>query len=119
MLAMRVPACISPADINAEETLNTLKYANRARNIRNKPVVSYSDMSIKETNYSLKLHYSNYLFLLFDSSKQVNRDPVSSEMLKMRQQVEYLQAELSLRTGGSSCAEVQVWPVFPAVFSGV
>ncbi|KAJ0253973.1 Kinesin-like protein KIN-4A [Hirschfeldia incana] len=68
-------ACISPADINAEETLNTLKYANRARNIRNKPVV--------------------------------NRDPVSSEMLKMRQQLEYLQAELSLRNGGSSCAELQ------------
>ncbi|KAG5394702.1 hypothetical protein IGI04_024665 [Brassica rapa subsp. trilocularis] len=69
-------ACISPADINAEETLNTLKYANRARNIRNKPVV--------------------------------NRDPVSSEMLKMRQQLECLQAELSLRNGGSSCAELQV-----------
>ncbi|KAL0642680.1 hypothetical protein Bca4012_040970 [Brassica carinata] len=68
-------ACISPADINAEETLNTLKYANRARNIRNKPVV--------------------------------NRDPVSSEMIKMRQQLEYLQAELSLRNGGTSCAELQ------------
>ncbi|KAH0908496.1 hypothetical protein HID58_031817, partial [Brassica napus] len=68
-------ACISPADINAEETLNTLKYANRARNIRNKPIV--------------------------------NRDPVSSEMIKMRQQLEYLQAELSLRNGGTSCAELQ------------
>lgn len=33
-------ACVSPADINAEESLNTLKYANRARNIQNKPVVS-------------------------------------------------------------------------------
>lgn len=68
-------ACISPADINAEETLNTLKYANRARNIQNKPVV--------------------------------NRDPISNEMLKMRQQVEYLQAELCARGGGSS-SEVQV-----------
>ncbi|XP_054797942.1 kinesin-like protein KIN-4A isoform X3 [Prosopis cineraria] len=68
-------ACISPADINAEETLNTLKYANRARNIQNKPVV--------------------------------NRDPMSSEMLKMRQQLEYLQAELCARAGGSS-EEVQV-----------
>ncbi|KAJ0452730.1 putative plus-end-directed kinesin ATPase [Helianthus annuus] len=29
-------ACVSPADYNAEETLNTLKYANRARNIQNK-----------------------------------------------------------------------------------
>lgn len=38
-----VPACISPADINAEESLNTLKYANRARNIQNKPVVSLLD----------------------------------------------------------------------------
>eukprot|EP00897_Mesotaenium_endlicherianum_P006273 jgi/Mesen1/5674/ME000288S04887 len=33
-------ACVSPADGNLEETLNTLKYANRARNIQNKPVVS-------------------------------------------------------------------------------
>ena len=51
--AILVPACISPADINAEETLNTLKYANRARNIRNKPVVSCSliVMSIKKISY--------------------------------------------------------------------
>ncbi|KAI9106916.1 hypothetical protein K1719_022444 [Acacia pycnantha] len=68
-------ACISPADINAEETLNTLKYANRARNIQNKPVI--------------------------------NRDTMSNEMLKMRQQLEYLQAELCTRSGGSS-EEVQV-----------
>ncbi|CAL5383768.1 unnamed protein product [Camellia sinensis] len=69
-------ACISPADINAEETLNTLKYANRARNIQNKPVV--------------------------------NRDPLSNEMLKMRQQLEFLQAELCARGGGASSDEIQV-----------
>mmetsp|Transcript_1232 Transcript_1232/g.2624 ORF Transcript_1232/g.2624 Transcript_1232/m.2624 type:complete len:1164 (-) Transcript_1232:2091-5582(-) len=33
-------ACISPADINFDETLNTLRYANRARNIQNKPVTN-------------------------------------------------------------------------------
>ncbi|CAI9282887.1 unnamed protein product [Lactuca saligna] len=32
-------ACVSPADFNFEETLNTLKYANRARNIQNKASV--------------------------------------------------------------------------------
>ncbi|KAL1817747.1 kinesin-like protein KIN-4A [Daucus carota subsp. sativus] len=69
-------ACVSPADINAEETLNTLKYANRARNIQNKPVV--------------------------------NRDPISNEMLKMRQQLECLQAELCARGGGASSNELQV-----------
>lgn len=33
-------ACISPADSNAEETLSTLRYADRAKKIRNKPVVN-------------------------------------------------------------------------------
>ncbi|KAL4179730.1 hypothetical protein AMTRI_Chr13g121520 [Amborella trichopoda] len=72
-------ACISPADINAEETLNTLKYANRARNIQNKPIV--------------------------------NRDPVSSEMQRMRQQLEYLQAELICARGGGGVSpdEIQVF----------
>ncbi|KAH7302524.1 hypothetical protein KP509_23G076300 [Ceratopteris richardii] len=37
-------ACISPADSNAEESLNTLKYANRARNIQNKPIVNRDPM---------------------------------------------------------------------------
>ncbi|XP_051124233.1 kinesin-like protein KIN-4A isoform X2 [Andrographis paniculata] len=69
-------ACISPADINAEETLNTLKYANRARNIQNKPVI--------------------------------NRDPIANEMLKMRQQLEYLQAELCARNGGVSFDDIQI-----------
>ena len=31
-------ACISPADSSFEETLNTLRYASRARDIRNQPV---------------------------------------------------------------------------------
>lgn len=33
-------ACVSPAEWNAPETLNTLKYANRARNIKNRAVVN-------------------------------------------------------------------------------
>ncbi|GBG27156.1 Kinesin-like protein KIF27 [Hondaea fermentalgiana] len=33
-------ACISPADENLAETLNTLKYANRARNIKNLPILN-------------------------------------------------------------------------------
>ncbi|XP_051118391.1 kinesin-like protein KIN-4C [Andrographis paniculata] len=38
-------ACVSPADSNAEETLNTLKYANRARNIQNKAIVNRDPMA--------------------------------------------------------------------------
>ncbi|KAE8658673.1 hypothetical protein F3Y22_tig00116970pilonHSYRG00016 [Hibiscus syriacus] len=38
-------SCVSPADTNAEETLNTLKYANRARNIQNKAVINRDPMA--------------------------------------------------------------------------
>ncbi|XP_030217032.1 kinesin family member 4 isoform X3 [Gadus morhua] len=33
-------ACVSPADSNIEETINTLRYADRARKIKNKPIVN-------------------------------------------------------------------------------
>ncbi|KAI9223657.1 hypothetical protein BC828DRAFT_232096 [Blastocladiella britannica] len=33
-------ACVSPADTNFQETLSTLKYANRARNIKNKVTIN-------------------------------------------------------------------------------
>ena len=33
-------ACVSPAESNLEESLSTVKYASRARNIKNKPVVN-------------------------------------------------------------------------------
>ena len=41
-------ACVSPADVDFEETLNTLKYAQRARFIRNRPTVN-----IEETTEAL------------------------------------------------------------------
>lgn len=33
-------ACISPADFNLDETVNTLRYADRARKIKNKPIIN-------------------------------------------------------------------------------
>lgn len=33
-------ACVSPADSNIEETINTLRYADRARKIKNKPIIN-------------------------------------------------------------------------------
>ncbi|XP_051006487.1 chromosome-associated kinesin KIF4A-like [Acomys russatus] len=42
-------ACVSPADSNLEETVNTLRYADRARKIRNKAVVN-TDPQTAELN---------------------------------------------------------------------
>ncbi|KAJ1421145.1 P-loop containing nucleoside triphosphate hydrolase [Sesbania bispinosa] len=50
-------ACISPADVNAEETLNTLKYANRARNIQNKPVANRDLISNEMQQMRQQLKY--------------------------------------------------------------
>nr|CDS34087.1 kinesin family 7 [Hymenolepis microstoma] len=33
-------ACLSPADNNYDETLSTLRYANRAKNIKNRPIIN-------------------------------------------------------------------------------
>lgn len=50
-------ACISPADINAEETLNTLKYANRARNIQNKPIVNRNPIADEMKSMRRQIEY--------------------------------------------------------------
>ncbi|KRY35195.1 Chromosome-associated kinesin KIF4A [Trichinella spiralis] len=48
-------ACISPAASNHDETLNTLRYAERARNIKNKPMVNLDPMA----NQLLRLQKEN------------------------------------------------------------
>ena len=56
-------ACVSAADVNFEETLNALRYANRARNIQNRAVV--------------------------------NRDPATSQIVALKQQVAQLKQMLA------------------------
>lgn len=40
-------ACVSPADYNIEETLSTLRYADRAKKIKNKPVKNQNSNEIE------------------------------------------------------------------------
>eukprot|EP00049_Salpingoeca_infusionum_P014126 m.263558 g.263558 ORF g.263558 m.263558 type:complete len:1877 (-) comp15603_c0_seq3:2251-7881(-) len=58
-------ACISPADSDFMETLNTLKYANRARNIQNRVVVNQDSASreiqfLRETIQKMNLELMEY-----------------------------------------------------------
>jgi kinesin family protein 4/21/27 len=53
-------ACVSPAEVNISETLSTLRYANRARNIQNKPVKNTDPLTeelrkLHELNNGLRL----------------------------------------------------------------
>lgn len=49
-------AAISPADFNFEETLTTLRYASRAKNIKNKPRVNQDpkDALLKQYEEEIK-----------------------------------------------------------------
>ena len=49
-------AAISPADYNYEETLTTLRYASRAKNIKNKPRINQDpkDALLKQYEEEIK-----------------------------------------------------------------
>jgi hypothetical protein len=44
-------ACVSPAEYNVNETINTLKYANRARNIKNSAVINQEEMGWNDVGH--------------------------------------------------------------------
>lgn len=48
-------ACVSPAGIHSEETLNTLRYASRARKIRNCPKVNRDPVAVLITELQQQL----------------------------------------------------------------
>lgn len=60
-------AAISPADYNFEETLTTLRYASRAKNIKNKPRVNQDpkDALLKQYEEEIKK-----LRMIIEQSKQ-------------------------------------------------
>lgn len=67
-------ACISPSDRDFMETLNTLKYANRARNIKNKIIVNQDKSS---RTISLLRQEIAQLQLELLEFKQVNKIKIS------------------------------------------
>ena len=48
-------ACISPADDNYDETLSTLRYANRAKNIKNRPKINQDPKDAMLNQYQLEI----------------------------------------------------------------
>ncbi|XP_026545424.1 chromosome-associated kinesin KIF4A [Notechis scutatus] len=56
-------ACVSPADSNLEETLNTLRYADRARKIKNKPIVNIDPQAAEITHLKQQVQELQVLLL--------------------------------------------------------
>ena len=63
-------ACVSPSDADAEETLSTLRYAARARCIKNKPVVNEDPKDALLRQYQLELRRLRKLLESSESREQ-------------------------------------------------
>ena len=65
-------ACMSPADSNFKETLNTLRYADHARQIKKKPVVNPVGRLICQAKTTSMLTVTQHkLFSLFNKRSKV------------------------------------------------
>ena len=78
-------ANISSAVSNFEETLNTLKYANRAKNIKTK--VTKNELNVSH-------HISEYVNLITDLRSEINKLKVQLEGKK--REVDRLAAEMEV-----------------------
>ncbi|RHY97891.1 hypothetical protein DYB31_003761 [Aphanomyces astaci] len=74
-------AAISPADYNFEETLSTLRYANRAKNIKNKPTVNEDPKDAKLREYKAEIELLKQMLaqqkggLVVEANEIMNRVP--------------------------------------------
>eukprot|EP00977_Amphora_coffeiformis_P027651 scaffold34629_cov154-Amphora_coffeaeformis.AAC.2 len=102
-------ACVSPSDTNASESLSTLHYANRARNIRNAPVQNVDAgllelRRLRAWSQILQNELLRYKFGSDDASE--NPGKVDGELLIRGEVQQYLHElhTIALKdTGTSSC----------------
>lgn len=92
-------ACISPASSNYDETLSTLRYANRAKNISNKPILNEDPSETTLRKYREEILQLKSLLNMTGSSngEEKNLSPESLlevEREKLRQEYEKKSVEL-------------------------
>ncbi|XP_008206881.1 osmotic avoidance abnormal protein 3 isoform X2 [Nasonia vitripennis] len=64
-------ACVSPSDVDAEESLSTLRYAARARCIKNKPIVNEDPKDALLRQYQIELQRLRKLLESSESRDQI------------------------------------------------
>ena len=79
-------ACISPASTALEETLNTLKYAERARNIKNKVVQNTRETETHVSEYKDVIHSLQQEIELLKSQMNKNEEVFPDKEPKLNNQ---------------------------------
>ena len=88
-------ACISPSDTNASETLSTLHYANRARNIKNAPTknVDANILELKRLRNLNNILQCELVKCRFDTSSAKEKNEVgyvNKELFNRKEVIDYM-----------------------------
>ncbi|XP_050544001.1 chromosome-associated kinesin KIF4 [Daktulosphaira vitifoliae] len=75
-------ACISPADYNMDETVSTLRYANRALQIKNKPIINQDPITAQLTALSKENHELKLKIVAMEANGVTNCPPEHNELQK-------------------------------------
>uniref|UniRef100_A0A8C5FAY9 Kinesin family member 21B n=1 Tax=Gadus morhua TaxID=8049 RepID=A0A8C5FAY9_GADMO len=86
-------ACVSPSDRDFMETLNTLKYANRARNIKNKVVVNQDKTSQQISALRAEIARLQLELMEYKAGKRVASEEGSEGFSDLHQENVLLQRE--------------------------
>ena len=97
-------ACVSPSSINASETLSTLRYANRARNIKNAPVqnVDASVLELQKLRSWSSILQTELLKVKF-SSNEKEKESSENNLLERDDVKEYLSGLAKDMKGNNDC----------------
>lgn len=91
-------ACVSPVDTNHDETIQTLRYADRARKIKNKPIVNRDPVQAELINLRKQVQ-----MLRASGATEVNIDPRETpEYVEMKEQLESQLEDYKLALSNSS-----------------
>lgn len=97
-------AAVSPADYNYEETLSTLRYAARAKAIKNKPRVNEDPKDALLKEYEEEIRKLKEMLARMADGKEVGS--VASEIKQFKRQIDNEQHIMmdieELRDGGSA-----------------
>lgn len=104
-------AAVSPADVNYGETLSTLRYANRAKNIINKPTIN-EDSNVRLIR-ELRAEIARLKALLVQGN-QVNKltEQSSVKMGRVKMLSHLWFGSFGLNKGKNICILVLVWFIF-------
>ncbi|EYB99322.1 hypothetical protein Y032_0123g1144 [Ancylostoma ceylanicum] len=87
-------ACISPSDNNYDETLSTLRYANRAKNIKNKPKINEDPKDALLREYQEEIERLKAMLVPGAAPAAVASFDIEAERAKLREEFEETMSEL-------------------------